>query len=227
MNVKASLVAGVVVLAAVTHGFASAGNIERLLDMKTTGTSLDLEMIDQGGERAASLGAIAKRVKLPPGFKISLYAVVPDARHMAVGNNVGTVFVGTRKTAVWAVTDRDRNRVADEVKRFAPSVDMAVPNGMCFSRDGFLYVAEHNRLLIFPAAEFFYEGPDVAIGIVKQPLIPPEEESFNHGARTCAIGPDDKIYVTQGQPYNVFARENAALRPRRSRCDRAHEPLER
>ena len=126
---------------------------------------------------------------------------------MAVGNNVGTVFVGTRKTAVWAVTDRDRNRVADEVKRFAPSVQMSVPNGVCMSRDGFLYVAEHNRVLIYPAAEFFYEGPDVAIGVVKDPLIPKEEESFNHGARTCSIGPDGMLYVTQGQPYNVQPKE--------------------
>ncbi len=202
MNSKAPFAVAAALLVA-TAGQAMAGNIEKLLDMKTTGTPLELETVDQGGDRAAALRAIVDRIKVPAGFKISLYAVVPDARHMAVGNNVGTVFVGTRKTAVWAVTDRDRNRVADEVKRFAPSVDMSVPNGVCFSKDGFLYVAEHNRLMIYPAAEFFYEGPDVAIGVVKAPLVPVEEESFNHGARTCAIGPDDKIYVTQGQPYNV------------------------
>ncbi len=195
--------AAALVIAAAQPALAQQGNIKKLMDFKTTGTALDLETVDQGGERAAALRKIAARVKLPPGFKISLYAVVPDARHMAVGNNVGTVFVGTRKTAVWAVTDRDRNRVADEVKRFAPSVAMTVPNGVCFTKDGFLYVAEHNRLLIYPAAEFFYEGPDVPIGIVKEPLIPPDEESYNHGARTCAVGPDDMIYITQGQPYNV------------------------
>ncbi len=211
MNLKGLLVGTAAGIVAATAGPAMAGNIERLLDFKVTGTPLELETVDQGGDRAAALQAIADRIKLPDGFKISLYAVVPDARHMAVGNNVGTVFVGTRKTAVWAVTDRDRNRVADEVKRFAPSVPMTVPNGVCFSRDGFLYVAEHNRLLIYPAAEFFYEGPDVAIGVVKEPLIPKEEESFNHGARTCAIGPDDKIYITQGQPYNVPPAEKADL----------------
>ena len=211
MHFKARLAATTAALLLATAGTATAGNIEKLLDFKTTGTSLELQTVDQGGARAKALQAITERVNLPPGFEINLYAVVPDARHMAVGNNVGTVFVGTRKTAVWAVTDRDRDRVADEVKRFAPSVEMSVPNGVCFSKDGFLYVAEHNRLLIYPAAEFFYEGPDVAIGIVKQPLIPVEEESFNHGARTCAIGPDDKIYITQGQPYNVFPPEKMEL----------------
>jgi hypothetical protein len=28
-----------------------------------------------------------ERIKLPPGFKIRLYALVPGARHMAVGND--------------------------------------------------------------------------------------------------------------------------------------------
>ncbi len=186
---------------------AAAQNLKKLQDFKTTGTALQLQTVPQTGPQADALRNILKRIKLPDGFKIDLYAIVPDARHMAVGNNVGTVFVGTRKTAVWAVTDRDRDRVADEVKRFAPSIDFKVPNGMCFSKDGFLYIVEHNRLLVFPAAEFFYEGPDVAVGIVKEPLIPKDEESFNHGARVCDIGPDNKLYVAQGQPYNVFAPE--------------------
>jgi glucose/arabinose dehydrogenase len=181
----------------------NAQNLKKLQDFKVTGTPLELETVAQDENRAAALTKTLERIKLPPGFKIGLYAIVPDARHMAVGNNVGTIFVGTRKTAVWAVTDRDRNRVADEVKRFAPSIAFTVPNGPCMSKDGFLYLAEHNRMLVFPAAEFFYEGPDVAVGVVRESLIPKDEESFNHGARVCAIGPDNKIYVSQGQPYNV------------------------
>ena len=59
--------------------------------------------------------------------QIELYAVVPDARHMTVGPSTGMVFVGTRKTNVWAVTDRNKDRVADEVKRFAPSIDFSIP----------------------------------------------------------------------------------------------------
>ncbi|RMD60757.1 MAG: sorbosone dehydrogenase [Alphaproteobacteria bacterium] len=177
--------------------------LKKLQDFKATGASLDIPTVPQGGKRAEAINRILERINLPPGFKINLYAIVPDARHMAVGTNVGVVFVGTRKTQVWAVTDRDRDRVADEVKRFAPSINFKVPNGPCFSRDGFLYLVEHNRLLVFPAAEFFYESPDVAVAVVKEPLIPPSEESFNHGARVCAIGPDNKIYIAQGQPYNV------------------------
>jgi glucose/arabinose dehydrogenase len=95
--------------------------------------------------------------------------------------------------------------VADEVKEFAPSLKLSVPNGVCFSKDGFLFVAEHNRVLVFPAAEYFYEGPDVAAFVVvpQGQLIPAAEESYNHGARVCKVGPDKKLYIALGQPYNV------------------------
>ncbi|MFE0752938.1 PQQ-dependent sugar dehydrogenase [Inquilinus sp. NPDC058860] len=209
-GIRAVLLASVMV--AVSGGaFGQADNIKKLQDFKVTGTSLQLETVPQGGDYADQIRTNLQQVKLPPGFRIGLYAVVPDARHMAVGPSTGMVFVGTRKTQVWAVTDRNKDRVADEVKVFAPSVDLKVPNGVCFSKDGFLHVVEHNRLLVFPAAEFFYEGPDTAIGVVAETLIPAAEESFNHGARACRVGPDNKLYVTLGQPFNVPPPEKAAL----------------
>jgi glucose/arabinose dehydrogenase len=184
---------------------AQAQNLEKLQQMRTTGTSLKLETVPQTGRDAEDINKSLARIKLPPGFKISLYAIVPDARHMAVGPNGVTIFVGTRKTRVWAVTDRKKRRVADEVKAFAPSIEFNIPNGVCFSKDGFLFVVEQNRVLTFPAAEFFYEGPDVAAGIVVKQgeLIPPEEESYNHTARVCRIGSDNKLYIAIGQPFNV------------------------
>ena len=185
------------------------GNLEKLSNFQGTGASMDIPTIAQEGRKADAIARTLKQIKLPEGFKISLYAIVPDARHMAVGPQGVVTFVGTRKNKVYAVTDRDKDRVADEVKVFAPSIDFTIPNGVCFSRDGFLFIAEQNRVLMFPAAEFFYEGPDVAaFQLVKGgELIPKDEESFNHTARTCRVGPDDKVYVSLGQPFNVFAPE--------------------
>jgi glucose/arabinose dehydrogenase len=188
------------------------GNLERLSAFQTTGTE-EPKPIPQEGRRADSIKRNLQRIKLPPGFKIDLYAIVPDARHMAVGPNAGVVFVGTRKSHVYAVTDRDKDRIADEVKVFAPSVSMKIPNGVCFSRDGILYVVEQNRVLQFPAAEFFYEGPDVAaFQVLKQgELIPVGEESYNHTARVCRIGPDNKLYIALGQPHNVPPKDKMDL----------------
>ncbi len=179
-------------------------NIERLQNMQSTGTS-EFQQIEQSGEYADGIRQTLERIELPDGFQIELYAVVPDARHMAVGPQGIVTFVGTRKDKIWAVTDRNKDRVADEVKDFAPSLTLTIPNGVCFSPDGMLYTVEQNRILVFPAAEFFYESPDVAVGqvVAQGELIPSEEESFNHSARVCRMGPDGKLYVSLGQPHNV------------------------
>jgi glucose/arabinose dehydrogenase len=196
--------------AALAAGGASAQsaelpeNIEKLQAMQSTGVK-DFTQVEQGGDYAEGIRRTLEQIELPDGFEIELYAVVPDARHIAVGPQGVATFVGTRKDKVWAVTDRNKDRTADEVKDFAPSLTFTIPNAVCFSPDGFLYVAEQNRVLVFPAAEFFYESPDVAVGqVVPQgELIPAEEESFNHSARVCDIGPDGKLYVSLGQPHNV------------------------
>jgi len=187
-------------------------NLEKLGAFQKTGVT-EFEVIEQSGAYADGIRETLKVINLPDGFKIDLYAVVPDARHMAVGPQGIVTFVGTRKTAAWSVTDRNKDRVADEVKSFAPSIDFSIPNGPCFSEDGFLYIAEQNRVLVYPAAEFFYESPDVAaFEVVPQgKLIPVAEESYNHTARVCTIGPDDKLYITIGQPFNVFAPEKMDL----------------
>jgi glucose/arabinose dehydrogenase len=152
-----------------------------------------------------------EKIKLPDGFKISLYAIAPDARHIAVGPQGVAAFVGTRKSDIRVITDRNKDRVADEVKRFAPTIDFAIPNGVCFSKDGFLFTVEQNRVLMFPAAEFFYESPDVAVATIvpKGKLIPEDEESYNHTARVCDVGPDNKLYISLGQPFNVPPPEKA------------------
>jgi glucose/arabinose dehydrogenase len=200
-------------LATASAGSAAAqSNLETLGQFKTTGVK-EITFIEQGGANAAAIRKNLERIKLPAGFKIDLYAIVPDARHMAVGPQGIAVFVGTRKNDAWVVTDRNKDRVADEVKRFAQSLELTLPNGPCFSKDGFLFIAEQNRVLMYPAAEFFYESPDVvAVPIVPQgQLIPADEESYNHTARVCRIGPDDKLYITIGQPFNVPAPEKADL----------------
>jgi len=208
-------VAALFALAAAASGpaLSQGQNIDKLKQMKVSGTDLNIPPVPQTGANANAIRENLKRVKLPPGFKIDLYAIVPDARHMAVAPSTNMLFVGTRKTTVWAVTDRNSDGVADEVKAFAPSLKFSVPNGVCWTKDGFLIVVEHNRVLNFPAAEFFYEGPDVAvIEVVPQgKLIPVEEESYNHGARTCRVGKDGMLYITLGQPFNVQPREKLKI----------------
>lgn len=184
----------------------SADDIAKLNNMQSTGKMAEIPTIPQGGPKAAAIQQHLSAIKLPPGFHIGLYALVPDARHIAVGPQGVVTFVSTRKNKVYAVTDRDKSGVAEEVKQFAPTLgNMTIPDGVCFSKDGFLYVTQQNMVLEFPAAEFFYESPDVVVSqVVPQGhLIPKDVESYNHTSRACTIGPDNKLYLTLGQPYNV------------------------
>ena len=205
MKVHATLIAATLV--AVTTSAVAEDNLEKLGQFKTTGASPEIPTVPQGGTKAEAIRKTLAKIKLPEGFKIGLYALVPDARHMAVGPQGVVTFVGTRKNKIYAVTDRAKSGVADEVKPFASTIDLVIPNGPCFSKDGFLFVVEQNRVLMFPAAEFFYESPDVvAVPIVPRgELIPKAEESYNHTARVCRVGPDDKLYIALGQPFNVPA----------------------
>ena len=97
-------------------------NIEKLKQMKVASADLNIPPVPQTGPNADAIRQNLERVKLPPGFKIALYAIVPDARHMAVAPSTNMLFVGTRKTTVWAVTNRNSGDVATEVKPFAPSL---------------------------------------------------------------------------------------------------------
>jgi len=150
----------------------------------------------------AAMRAHLAKIKLPPGFKIGVYAKVPLARSMALALPMGVLFVGTRLDTVYAVIDRNKDRVADEV---IPAIrDLNVPNGLAFHA-GFLYVAEQHRIGQYAAPEFdIYKQFRVAT--IHEGL--PDE--FLHGWRTLAVGPDEKLYVAVGAPCNICAVKDPA-----------------
>jgi glucose/arabinose dehydrogenase len=150
-----------------------------------------------------------ENIQLPSGFKIRLYAQVPGARAMAIGPRGKAVFVGTMGTKLYAISASTEPRGLAKVSEFAPSIRMNFPHGVCLSKNGDLFVVEQNRVLTFAAADSNYTDPKIeAIIVVSQGgLIPPRDESTNHSARVCRIGPDGKLYIALGQPYNVPPRE--------------------
>lgn len=194
-NVTGALLVGAVLCIAAASGRAAPDG---------TPTSA-LRPVPQTGARANSIRKILQHIRLPPGFEISLYAVVPGARAMAVGPHGDLTFVGTRMDRVYALADRTHRGVADDVTLFAANIAKKLPNGVCFSGDDVLYVVEQNRVLAYPAAESSAERPDIAATVVvaQGALIPTRFESLNHSARYCRVGPDGKLYIAIGQPYNV------------------------
>ncbi|MCI0693900.1 PQQ-dependent sugar dehydrogenase [candidate division KSB1 bacterium] len=145
------------------------------------------------------------KIKLPPGFKIEMYAEnVEGARSMALGAK-GTLFVGTRRRGrnipgkVYAIIDKNNDFKADEVITIA--TDLNVPNGVAFHK-GDLYVAEISRVIKFENIE-------------NQLAAPPQPKVINdrfptdtwHGWKFIRFGPDGKLYVPVGAPCNICERQ--------------------
>ncbi len=169
--------------------------------------------VPQTGPEVEAIKHRLSEIELPDGFEIELYAAVPNARHLAIGPKGKVAFVGTREGKVYAVT-LSLEPAARTVTEFAPTIAKNIPNGVCFGKDGTLFVVELNRIQVFADAETAFADPSL-IGktIVEQgKLIPAaEERGRGHGARVCRVGPDDKLYITLGQPYNVPPPEKLRL----------------
>jgi glucose/arabinose dehydrogenase len=141
------------------------------------------------------------KIKLPPGFEISVYARnVPNARSMVL-SPAGTLFVGTRDAGnVYAILNRDEDSKADEVITIARGLNM--PNGVAL-RDGSLYVAEVNRVLRYDNIEADLQNPPKPV-VVNDGF--PSDRS--HGWKFIRFGPDGMLYVPVGGPCNVCLRDD-------------------
>ena len=144
---------------------------------------------------ALAPGALASLddVQLPPGFSIEVYADVPRARSLALGDR-GTLFVSTRKArSVYAVVEN-----GDGSTRTIEILDgMSTPNGIAF-HDGDLYVAEIDRIYRYRNAEDHLESrPE---GEVLDLDLPSDR---HHGWRYIGFGPDGKLYISIGAPCNI------------------------
>ena len=141
----------------------------------------------------AELDKILATIKLPPGFKIAVWAdSVPQARQMAWGDK-GTLFVGTfDKGTVHSVSGPDGQKV---VKPFITGLRM--PTGVAF-QDGALYVVDIDKL-------YRYDNPEANLekapeGKVVYDDFPPY---VPHGWKYLV--PDGKgwFYIPVGVPCNI------------------------
>ena len=135
------------------------------------------------------------RIKMPDGFSISVYAEVEGARSMVMSPS-GTLFIGTQRAGkVYAVKDTDGDYKAD--KKWEIASGMNNPNGVAI-KDGNLYVAEISKITKFSEIEKNLSNPGKGVVIYDQ--FPTE---WAHGWKYIAFGPDGKLYVPVGAPFNI------------------------
>lgn len=146
---------------------------------------------------AADFSGVLDKIKLKPGFKISIFAEMPKPRQIEVGKPNGVVFVGSRHGHIYSMVDSNRDGVADEVRERATGLN--VPNGLAM-QDSILYIGLQDKIVHWPIpAEF-----DSALPL--QPLIQVIgnlKNEFLHGWRSLGFGPDRKLYVALGAPCNI------------------------
>lgn len=193
-------------LAAIWLTIATIGGAAWGAPTRTTVPAVGSDEVPQQGGAADDIRRTLQGIRLPEGFAIELFAMVPDARQMAVAADEGAVYIGTTARQVWAVHLRAGR--AESVRRFAPSLSFRIPNGVCFAPDGALIVAEFNRVrrIDQPQAQ---HGAKVQVSdlVPEARLIPVSEEARGHAARVCRVGPDNQVYIAIGQPHNVPPRE--------------------
>jgi glucose/arabinose dehydrogenase len=132
-------------------------------------------------------------LKLPPGFKVEVWATgVVGGRAMVRGDS-GKIYMGTRGIGrVYEVTDNGTTRSSRVV------VDkLTQPSGVAL-RNGSLYVLAIDKMLRFDGIE---ANPTVQpVDMTAAFKLPPEQ---HHNWKYIAFGPDGKLYVPFGAPCNI------------------------
>jgi glucose/arabinose dehydrogenase len=141
------------------------------------------------------------RIKLPPGFKIEVYAAdLPNAREMALSPK-GILYVGSQSAGkVYAVVDNNKDGKGDRV--FTVAHGLHLPSGIAY-KDGSLYVG---------AVSTIYRLEGIDDKLANPPAPKKVSEAFptdeHHGWKFIAFGPDGMLYVPVGGPCNVCDEDN-------------------
>ena len=138
-----------------------------------------------------------EKLVLPDGFSIEVYARIPKARQMSLGDD-GTVYVGTRGDArgrVFAITDSNGDYKADGVAVITRGLKQ--PSGLTY-KDGDLYVADIDTLYRFnDITSTMNDSPKAEIITDNLP------DKTHHGWKFIEFGPDGLLYVPIGAPCNI------------------------
>lgn len=160
---------------------------------KTLIASLILPLLFSANIQAQELDKLV----MPEGFSIEVYARVPNARQMSLGDN-GTVYVGTRNRAggrIFAITDDNGDGKADDV--VAITGGLKTPTGLTF-HNGDLYVGAISRIYKFSDIDnTFRNSPDPEIVTSALPT------DTHHGWKFLEFGPDGLLYIPIGAPCNI------------------------
>lgn len=148
-------------------------------------------------------------VRLPPGFRIDVFARDLGRPRFLVADPRGTLLVSVpRSGQILALPDTDGDGRAEQPIPVIEGLDL--PHGLAF-HEGVLYVAETGRVIRVrydPASRRAVGTPEVVVSTLPA--------RGGHWTRTIAFGPDGRLYVSVGSSCNVCEEQD----PRRAAITR-------
>lgn len=146
--------------------------------------------------------ALPHPIKLPPGFRIEVYADdLSGVRFMALSPKGDLTVSRPRSGEILVLPDRNRDGKPDRVSVFATGLNR--PHGVAW-RDGALYVAETGAVQRLTDADGDLVAED------KQLVTRGLPDGGMHWTRTIGFGPDGMMYVSAGSSCNACVEEDPA-----------------
>ena len=143
-------------------------------------------------------------ITLPPGFTLSVWARVPDARFLGLAPN-GDVFVSSPDSGRVTLLRPDRNGAVPGQSTWVSGLKQ--PHGLAFDNVNgttFLYVAETDQVdrYVYDSAASVAPKADVIIRGLPS--------GGNHPLKSIAVAPDHSLYVGLGSSCNACASDTTA-----------------
>lgn len=130
------------------------------------------------------------------GYRLTVFAEIPNARSIAVAPELKGVFVGTRGPNLYFARDDNGDGVAETVNLIGDDFKMA--NGIAY-QPGTLFVADQHRIVSYDLDGF--DGKTLGRPRILFTNLPDER---HHGWRYAALSPDGaRLFVAVGAPCNI------------------------
>jgi glucose/arabinose dehydrogenase len=199
----------VLLLASLAGVMLASGSIDRTglrTILNFTSLRMILNVMSGVSGPAVDAGIVRQRYKVPDGFTLELYAAdLPRARFLR-STPAGDLLVSRPHAGDILLLRRDADGDGRPDARETLVQGLHRPQGMDIS-GSWLYIAESNRI-----GRIRFNSDTGTVDGTYQPLVEGLTDDGNHWSKTIRIGPDNKLYLTQGSTCNICTEDD----PRRA-----------